>query len=556
MPPALVLVPHALLAAAAVTCWGLRWARPRGAQVVAASAAWLAGGAIVTLWFIGGRQPIEFEVPQLTLAGVSFGMRLDAVSTAFGLLVLVPLGLLLAFQRRTSWQCALAVLAALAAVSAIESDRLLLTAVGFSACVTVLVAALRHEEERGLQAFLISLRLAWLLLLWAAVLLEVSGGTSNYAAVPVTALGPLLFMLLAVVAVLAAGVLPLGTWVPLVWGRPRLEAGSVAVSVLVPLGFLLLVRAYGLGGGRWPDFWLNLVLALLGAAASLGAALRAQAAVDLRGYLAQTVPMATGLALLSLSLGTPAGIDAAIVALAGAALLAGAVPLLPGAPRTLVFAGLGVAAGLPPTLVFGGWLLAIQAAFGAGAAFPLLGLAAAATWLLWVAGFARALRLPTSDPATGAGGAWVALAMAVLAGFAAAWVEALLALPAAGEVIRLPPALSAGTQLPVAQPSGGWSPLLLGLPFAVLVVLTSLAGRRLSHIRLEHDAAAPVPLPHLALPHFREGLGGRAGRWVRRGRSWGSLPGGWGGRVIVPLTRSQPWAWAAITLLLVLAVTR
>ena len=251
MPPALVLVPPALLAAAAAACWGSKRARMPDARVVAAASAWLAAGAFVGIWVVGGRQPVEFEAPQLTAAGVPFGMRLDAVSLAFVLLVLVPLGLLLASQRRTSWQCALAVLAAFAAVCAIESDRLLLTAVAFSACVTVLVAALRHEDERGIDAFLISLRLAWLLLLWAAVLLEVTGGTSNYAAVPVTVLGPLLFMLLAVVAVLCSGVLPVGTWVPLIWTRARLEAGSVAVCVLVPLGFLLLVRAYGLGGGRW-----------------------------------------------------------------------------------------------------------------------------------------------------------------------------------------------------------------------------------------------------------------------------------------------------------------
>src|SRR2546429_5360389 len=258
MPPAMVLVPPALLAVAAVACWGLQWTDARASRLVATSAAWLAAAAVVVIWTIAGRQPVEFEVAQLTLAGVPVGMRLDAVSMAFALLVLVPLGPLLAFQRRTSWQCVLALLAAFAAVCAIESDRLLLAAVGFSACVTVLVAALRQEDARGIQAFLISLRLAWLLLLWAAVLLEVTGGTSNYAAVPVTVLGPLLFTLLALVAVLASGLLPLGTWVPLIWTRPRLEAGSVAVSVLMPLGFLLLVRAYGLGGGRWAGPWLHL----------------------------------------------------------------------------------------------------------------------------------------------------------------------------------------------------------------------------------------------------------------------------------------------------------
>src|SRR5437870_4091941 len=270
MPPVLVLIPPALLGVAALACWGLGRADARGARAVAAAATWLAAGAVVVLWTFAGRQPVELEASQVAPAGVPFGLRLDAVSMAFCVLVLVPLGLLLTFQRRTPFQCTLAELAALAAVCAIESDRLLLTALAFSVCVTVLVSALRHEDERGLQAFLISQRVAWLLLLWAAVLLEVGGGTSNFAAVPVTALGPPLFLLLAVVAVLASGVLPMGTWLPLIWARPRLEAGSLAVSVLVPLGFLLLVRAYGLGGGRWPGLWLNLLLALLGTATALG----------------------------------------------------------------------------------------------------------------------------------------------------------------------------------------------------------------------------------------------------------------------------------------------
>src|SRR5438132_22711 len=165
MPPVLVLIPPALLAVAALACWGVGRADARGARVVAAAATWLAAAAVVVLWTFAGRQAVEFEAAQVSLAGVPFGLRLDAVSTAFCLL-------------------------------------------------------------------------------------------------------------LAVVAVLASGVLPMGTWLPLIWARPRLEAGSLALSVLVPLGFLLLVRTYGLGGGRWPGLWLNLLLALLGTATALGAALR------------------------------------------------------------------------------------------------------------------------------------------------------------------------------------------------------------------------------------------------------------------------------------------
>src|SRR5207253_398458 len=125
---------------------------------------------------------------------------------------------------------------------------------------------------------------------------------------------------------------------------------------------------------------------------------------------------------------------------------------------------------------------------------PLLSLVATAAWLLWVAGFARATRLPTSEPEGLALGAWVGVGVAAVGGVGAAWIEALLALPAAGEVIRLPASLSAGSLLPIAQPSGGWSPLLLGLPLLVLFVLTSLLGRRLSSGTRERPAVAPSPL--------------------------------------------------------------
>jgi hypothetical protein len=292
-----------------------------------------------------------------------------------------------------------------------------------------------------------------------------------------------------------------------------------------------------------------MLLALLGVAAALGAALRAQAAVELRGYLAEAVPMALGLALLSLSLGTPAGIDAAIVALAGASVLAGVTPLLPGTARGPLLTGLGIAAGLPPGLVFAGWLLAVQAALGAGAAFPLLSLAAGAAWLLWAAGFARAVRLPAAKGTGGVTGAWVGVGIGAIGGVGAAAIESLLALPAAGEVIRLPASLSSVTLLPVAQPSGGWSPLLLGLPLVVLLVLASVAGPRVSPAALVPKVAAEAPPPllpgrlHLAPPTVRVRI--RSG-----------LFGGLGGSVVGFMTHSSPWVWAAITLALVLAVTR
>jgi hypothetical protein len=587
MPPALVLLPPALLAAAAAVCCGLGWARASAAPPVAAAGAWLGAAAAGAIWTATGRVPMELELTRLTPTGPPVGLRLDAVSVLFLLLVLVPSGLLLAFQRRTAWQCALTVLAALAATVALEADDLVLAVIAFATCVTVLNGLVRGEDEEagderagGWRPFSLSLQPAWMLLLWAAVVVQVASGTTTYSAVPVTALTVPVFLALAAVAVLTAGALPWGAWTSLAWRRPRPEAASAAVALAVPLGFVLLLRAYGLGGGRWPSYWLNLALAALGAAVALAAAYRAQAAPGVRECLGEAVPMAAGLALLSLAVGTAAGIDAALVALAGGAVVTGLAPLLPGAPRGALLCGLGVAAGLPPALLFAGWLLAVQGALGAGAAFPLLGLAGAAAWLLWVAAVARGLRLPAAQPVPpspagrvpgGGAGAWTGVVLALVAGLASALIEAVLALPATGEVVQLPPALTTGVQLPVslplgvqlpvAQPSGGWSPLLLGLPLLVLLVILTLVARRLAPAPLADPAAAGAPPPLLATPRPVAGAAGAAsGRLADASRilapALALVQRRWLFPAIDALRDSRPWLWTGITLALVLLVTR
>src|SRR5207244_13594659 len=54
-----------------------------------------------------------------------------------------------------------------------------------------------QEEEGPRTTYWVSLSLAALLLLWAATVLEVTGGTSAYGAAPVTALRVPVFLLLA-----------------------------------------------------------------------------------------------------------------------------------------------------------------------------------------------------------------------------------------------------------------------------------------------------------------------------------------------------------------------
>src|SRR5262249_59619481 len=115
---------------------------------------------------------------------------------------------------------------------------------------------------------------------WASVLLEAGGGPSVYAALPVTALRLPAFTVMTAAALLCSGVLPWRSWVSEVWTRRRLEAGTLAVVVLVPIGFYLLVRAYGMGAGEWPASQAKVTGAALGGGASLGSAGRGPGGAD------------------------------------------------------------------------------------------------------------------------------------------------------------------------------------------------------------------------------------------------------------------------------------
>src|SRR5438105_52333 len=377
-------VPVALPAVAALVTWALDQVGLRLGGLLCAAAAWLAVGVLLLTW-LPGRTIVEVSSGFLA-PGIQLGLRLDAVSFAFELLLLVPAALLLTFQSRLAHQGALAGLAVSAASTAVAASGLVLAALAWGTAVTLLVLLLQDEDEAATRPHWTALILGWLCLLWAGAILVAGAGTAVYAAIPISALSIPVFILIAIPALLTSGLTPWRGWMSAVWDRSSTRAAGLAVATLLPLGFYLLTRAYAIGAGRYPSLWLNLALAGLGAAVALSAAARAQSARDRHAYLSEVIPGLAGLALLAEALGTPVGVTAAILTLAAASLLAAVLPLLPARGSGTVVFAMAVAAGAPPSLAFAARLLDIQAALEAGEITAFLALAGAIAWLWSLAG--------------------------------------------------------------------------------------------------------------------------------------------------------------------------
>jgi hypothetical protein len=557
MPAASVLAPPALLAAAAVVGWALELAGVRATRALTAVAAWLAIVVLLASWAATGRGTLELNLAG-TVAGAPPALRLDAISAAFGLVVLLPTAMLLSFQRRAGREASVASLAAAASLLATEAGSVLLTAVALGSCASLVLLALRLEEDRRIGFYWASLSSAGLLLLWAGAVLEVTGGTSVYSAAPITALRTPVFLLLAAAGLLCSGLLPWPSWPSSVWERERLEAGTLALALLSPLGFLLLTRAYVLGAGHWPSPVLNLVLAGVGAATALAAAFRAQAAPTRHAFAAEIVPLGGGLALLALALGTPFGISAAILTLAGSALLTGMLPLLPPVRRPSGALAVAVAVGLPPSLVFGGRLLAVQAGVEEGGPFGFLVLVATAAWLLALASGARLPRIFEADePVRGLGraGVYLGLALALIGGAGIGVLETLLAIPVAAEAIGSPASAVTGGYTAVVTASGGWPALTLSVPLLLLAVGAALVSRSVWSRWPARPVALEPPPPFLALPTSRlEAHRSGLGRGLHLPEQYRSLVNP--AALEAAAATGRPWFWGAVTLALIIAVTR
>ncbi len=479
MPPIVLVLPVALPLAAGLAAVLANRLGAGACRAVTAIGAWAGAAAIVALW-LPLRSTLELSLGTLGL-GVAIGLRLDAVAVVFGLAILIPIALLLTLQARPWQESAVIALGAGAAVLATEASDVVLTALAGCTAATLVVIALGIEDldaPRPLWAILIA---AWLALAWAGVQLQVTGGTAGYAVVPVSALTAPVFILIAFAAVVGSGLYPWRGWMSRVWARSSLRTAAIAAALLQPLGLYLLFRAYEMGNGRYPQTILGVAVAVWGVLVAFGAATRAQSATTRRAYMAEVLPCLAGFAILFAAVGSTLGLVAALIVLMSAAVLVTAIPLVGdhmGAPSLLVAAA-GV--GMPAGLAFGGLLLGLVAAFEAGGAFGLIGLAGVATWLVAAAGAARSVRLPAAaDPENAEARPGIAAALAVVALaagpalgviFAAGYAAANEVLPSTAQAPGLTSVATASTVLPAVT--------LLG-PLLVVGALALAASRRVS----------------------------------------------------------------------------
>ena len=392
MPSIALLAPVALPFAAGGLTAALGLAGFRPGRALVGAGAWGAVLALLVLW-LPGRSAEELNLGPLGF-GAGLDLRLDGVNFAFGLVILVPAAILLTLQPRSWQEGTVAALGVGAAMLAVEAGGVLLTALAGGTAATLAVILLDIEDIRAPRPPWGVFLAAWLALSWAGAILQVVGGTEAFAAVPVSALTVPVFSLLAAAALMASGLFPWRGWAAQLWSRPSLRAAGMAVATLYPLGFYLLVRAYEMGDGRYPKPLFGVALAWLGVLVALGVAVRAQSAATRREYLGEVIPGLGGFALMAIVLGTPVGLVAGLVMLATVGVLAACLPLLPDRAGLASLLAIAAAAGLPPGLAFGARVVGIEATFEAGDFLGLIGIAAAAAWVVSMVAAARAIGLP------------------------------------------------------------------------------------------------------------------------------------------------------------------
>jgi hypothetical protein len=535
-----VLIP--LLAAGVTTAAGLAGLKP--GRILAGAGAWGAVAALLALW-LPVRSTLELNLGPGVVPGSfdiridAFDLRIDAVAFAFGLIVLVPSAIVLTLQPRTWQEATMAALSVAAAMLAVEAGGVVLTALAGGTAATLAVVQLDTEDIKALRPPWGVLLAAWLALSWAGAILQVKSGTAVYAAVPVSALTVPVFFLLAGAALAASGLFPWRSWPSQLWARPSLRAAGMTVATLYPLGFYLLVRAYEMGDGRYPDPLFSAGLAALGALVAFGAGVRAQSAGTRREFLGEVIPGFGGFALMGIALGTPLGLVAGLITLATAGALTAALSLLPDRAGPASLITIAAAAGLPPGLAFGSRVIGIEATFESGDFLGLIGIAGVISWVVWMVAGARAIGLPAgrghAATETFPAVSMVIAAVTLVAGPGLGAFQSVFANPAQGDVMPSAAALggevtSVVTVSTVLPALTLFAPLLVIGAFAYIAAgaaaargqprpaLFSLPGAALvARVRdVVRSAAVPEQYRSIVNPRALEAAasGGRPVLWV------------------------------------------
>ncbi|NMB76676.1 MAG: hypothetical protein GYA21_16290 [Myxococcales bacterium] len=380
-------------------------------------------GAWIGLWWLSknGSLPVSLEFPWVPELGIGFHLGLDAVGFWFsGLIVMVGgaamIGTLpgLPDLNRSHLVCLL--LAECGMLGAVASwDLILFIAFWEVTLVPFFLLMGRGPELRGVAAatrFFVT-SIASSVVLWVGVLLLVRAAgeprtfdlgelSRRFEAAPAGGLA--WFFVPAFVMRLA--VFPLHTWFPVAQSDSPVAASVMLAGGVLPLGgfgvYHLLHRIFGaqLGGTAHALAWLGLGTTLLGGLVAL-------VQRDLKRLLACLCLGQTGLALLGLSLGSPAAVWGGLVLLASAGLSGAAAFLFAGVVcqardsqrvvdisglwrRQPLFSGLFLPAvaslgALPGTVGFSGAWPVLRELQGEGlmlvlAAFALLVLGGAGLW--------------------------------------------------------------------------------------------------------------------------------------------------------------------------------
>ena len=476
MPVAALPLPILALAAGAAISRLAGRRFPVIAQPVAAAAIWVAAILLAAEWALL-RAPLTASFLDLG-DGARLAIRLDAAAFAVGILILVPVAMVTTFRRVTT--PALIALTAAAGLLVIQAAGLLLAALALGLTLNLVALHLVLSGCERAPGFRVVADASWLAATWAGAALWGVAGTAQFAAIPLSALTAPIFTLVAIAAVLTAGLVPWRPWTAAMWERCGPATAAVPILLVPPLGFNLLLRVYEAGGGRYPSPAFNAGLAALGALVAIASGLRAQAAVTRVSLMAELVPAGSGFTLMALSLGTPLGVAAGLCSLAATSLLAVLLPLTSASDGS-TFALLALAAGAPPTLVFAARLLAVQAALEGGATATLVAVAGTLAWILGLAASGRGLRLPPGPMVRPGGAAVAGFALAgllLVAGGALVGVLLVaVAVPAAAAVTTVPGGAISALPAAVDTASGRWPAVALGGVGLVITVAVVAAAR-------------------------------------------------------------------------------